>query len=68
MSLYESKDLAAKRLVRTPLRVTELTKSDERVHILLIPIEADIEAVDVSSITAILWVPPSPAAKLYCAL
>lgn len=41
-----------------------LPKSDERVHILLIPIEADIEAVDVSSITAILWVPPSPAARL----
>ena len=41
-----------------------LPKSDERVHIVLVPIEADIEAVDVSSITAILWVPSTPAARL----
>jgi lactate dehydrogenase-like 2-hydroxyacid dehydrogenase len=41
-----------------------LPKSDERVHIVLVPIEADIEAVDVSSITALLWVPPTPAARL----
>ena len=65
MSLYESGVLETNASRPRLPRATDLQahlKSDERVHILLIPIEADIEAVDVSSITAILWVPPSPAA------
>ena len=41
-----------------------LPKSDSRAKIVIVDAEADISTIDVSQFTAILWVPPTPVARL----